>query len=135
MGEQSCDSQANSTGAMFSRLLALAWMFIRVVAVPGGGGPLSGILNGFSCHGDGHDHNASGACHAASALHPGVHSVDPTSFASFFPDVSADAHAHDQFLPDIEHANVVDNPVVGDVNHPALRRPRGNPVAFNEHHE
>merc|ERR1719434_460474 len=120
---------------MFARLVAFASLFANVIAVPGGGGLLSGIMNSVSCHSDGHDHNASGSCHAASALHPGVHSVDPTSFASFFPDVSADAHAHDQFLPDIGHANVVDNPLASDANHPALRRPRGNPVAFNEHHE
>merc|ERR1712187_249222 len=116
-----------SVGIIFARLFALAILLSGAGAVPGGGGLLSGILNSHSCHGDSHD-NASGSCHAASALHPGVHSVDATSFAAFFPEVTADVHAHDQFLPDVGHANLADATDMGTV----LKKPRPLPAAFNE---
>merc|ERR1712187_683653 len=101
-------------------------------AAPGSSGLLSGIVNGFSCHGDGHGHNASGSCHAASTLHPGVHSVDPTSFASFFPEVSADVHTHDQFLPDIGQANLADSSNADGVGSLMSKRRHTFTTAFEE---
>merc|ERR1712014_358106 len=113
---------------MSARLFVLAMLFNRASSVPGASGHLSALVNSMSCHSDGNDHNASGACHTGAALlSGGVHTVDPTSFASFFPDAAADVHAHDQFLPDVGHANLATDPR----EYLSVRKPRANPVAFD----